>query len=204
MEKETKETKKKSSSSGCLVAFCVLVYWPMAFIFWALSGIDEVFVIVLVPLLVSAHYIKKSIGECLKGGSKLKTAMLSLALIANIVAIPVSYYYVTTTAYRRFLPWGVEIHEEKFSEFQDYSYYLKAKVSEETFQDFVSHFKLKLHTAGSQYTDDTTWLSWQGLRAPSFWNPTASLKKTYVYQGGHCWELAKYENGYLYYYAFSH
>ncbi|MEM4247918.1 MAG: hypothetical protein QXH80_01510 [Candidatus Nanoarchaeia archaeon] len=88
----------------------------------------------------------------------------------------------------------------------DYSYLLKAKVSRKHFDSFVSKLGLTPDSQSRKYSQGTGGPSW--LRPAQFtgnwWNPSPSLDGTLVYEDGHTWSLAKYENGYLYFMSFQY
>ena len=205
MCEEKKEPKKSDYSDGCVVIFFTIVPWPATLILWAFSGIDELFVFVLYPLMVLAYYLWKGCKGYLKNGSKVRAAATGLALIAVVLVMPYCYYRATTSYFRQNLPWGVEEFQEKSVDcFPDHSYFLKVRISAEVFAEFVARVELTRHSDDRNYTDDKTWLSWNGLQTPAFWDASDSLEGTYVRQSGDCWTFAKYENGYLYLRSLSH
>ncbi len=88
----------------------------------------------------------------------------------------------------------------------DYSYMLKAKVTQAEFDSFASKLKLTPHSPTRTYSENSTWLSWS--TAPGFtndwWDPSDSLETTFVAEGHDTWSFAKYENGYLYFQSLNH
>jgi|UniRef100_UPI00378382F2 hypothetical protein len=88
----------------------------------------------------------------------------------------------------------------------DYSYHLKARITQQEFDNYVKKLGLTPHTLERAYTDDVHWLNWQAL--PQFTNgwfdPSDSLTATFVSQEGDCWAFAKYEKGNLYVTSLNH
>src|SRR5882672_5623949 len=88
----------------------------------------------------------------------------------------------------------------------DYSYVMKARVSQADFDGFRLALNLTPHTADRQYSDATLWLSWSA--PPGFkntwWDASPSLEATFVNQGSDTWSFAKYENGFLYFQSLNH
>lgn len=88
----------------------------------------------------------------------------------------------------------------------DYSYVMKARVSQADFESFCTALELTPHTADRGYTDDVRWLSWSA--PPGFtntwWDVSLSLEGTRVSQGSDTWSFAKYENGFLYFQSLNH
>jgi hypothetical protein len=114
-----------------------------------------------------------------------------------------------TWSFRKKLPWSAtDIHEIYWTDFPlpDYSYNLKAKISESQFLKYISKFGLSPHTTDRQYSDDVIWLNWDAPpdNKGSWWNPTDSLTNTFVWQGNDTWIFAKYEHGYLYLGSLNH
>ena len=85
----------------------------------------------------------------------------------------------------------------------DATFKLKAKVSEAEFASAVRQLGLTPHTKHRKYTDDISWLHWTG-DADKRWDPSQDVDATFVRQEGDWWELAKYENGFLYYQSLNH
>jgi len=118
-------------------------------------------------------------------------------------------HYLFTWGFRKELPWlAGDVHEHYTTDIllPDYSYYLKAKISEAQFQRYIAKFKLTLHTSDRNYTDDTVWLQWDAHDSTPnhWWDPSKTLNNTYVWQGNDTWIFAKYENGYLYLQSLNH
>jgi hypothetical protein len=109
--------------------------------------------------------------------------------------------------FRRELPWMTkDIHERYWSHgfLPDYSYYLKARITEEQFWRYIAKFKLTPHTSTRQYSESPDpWLDWDP-DPYSWWNPSKSLDSTFVWQGHDTWTFAKYERGYLYLVSLNH
>jgi hypothetical protein len=118
-------------------------------------------------------------------------------------------YETFTWRFRKELPWSAhDVHEWYMSDtlLPDYSYQLKAQVTEDQFRRYITRFGLTPHTPTRSYSDSAIWLSWN--RAPGFeggwWDPSASLDSTFVWQGYDTWTFAKFENGYLYLASVNH
>jgi|GEM_PF-1673102 len=108
---------------------------------------------------------------------------------------------------RRALPWSAtDIQEWSWKEwpFRDYSYHLKAKITETQFHQYIPKFDLTPHTPSRRYDDGPEpWLAWR-QSGPNWWDPSESLDHTFVHQDGYCWTFAKYERGYLYFTSLEH
>jgi hypothetical protein len=88
----------------------------------------------------------------------------------------------------------------------DYSYVMKARISQGDFEAFRLTLNLAPHTPERRYSDDVHLLSWS---APSgftntWWDASTSLETTFVNQGNDTWSFAKYENGFLYFQSLNH
>ena len=109
--------------------------------------------------------------------------------------------------FRRELPGSVEdIHEdyETDSLLPDYSYQLKARITEPEFQAYIAKFKLTPHTPTRQYDESPgPMLDWW-QRTNTWWGAVPSLSNTYVRQRGTEWTFATYEHGYLYLKSMEH
>ena len=108
--------------------------------------------------------------------------------------------------FRRLLPGDAKdvhelIHENGL--LPDYTYQLKAKISDEQFRKYVERLGLTPHFSGRPYSDEQHWLNWQA-REPDWWDPSESLDGTYVEQIGDTWTFAKHERGYLYLMSLNH
>jgi len=136
--------------------------------------------------------------------------LLVLAIVSALAAVGFLWFRPDQMPARRALPFGAEgIHEWYRSNgfLPDYSYQLKAKITEEQFRQYVSNLGLTPHTEARQYTQSPIpWLSWRPQ--PGFtgdwWDPSESLSSTFVRQEGDCWTFAKYENGYLFLASLDH
>ncbi len=117
--------------------------------------------------------------------------------------------WLNTWGFRSKLPWSAsEIYEWSREDgfLPDYSYFLKAKITQEEYLKYIEELNLKKHTETSKYPDGTLGLNWSAMSGVdrNIWNPSISLSETYVWQNGHEWVLAKHENGYLYLKALNH
>jgi hypothetical protein len=103
---------------------------------------------------------------------------------------------------------ATDVHEWSWADgfLPDYSYLLKARVTETEFTQFVALLGLTPHTPARQYSEESHWLSWRA--APGFdgdwWDASDSLDSTFVREGQDTWSFAKYENGYLYFQSLNH
>jgi hypothetical protein len=146
--------------------------------------------------------------KCLKGTVTLVGVLLALVLAGGFgwVFLARSDEWV----FRRNLPGtAVDVSEWDRSEtlLPDYSYHLKASITEEQFGIYITKFGLTPHSETRQYSQSPSpWLSWQA--APGFqgswWDPSDTLAGTFVHQEGDTWTFAKYENGYLYLASLNH
>lgn len=99
-----------------------------------------------------------------------------------------------------------EIKEYGYSD-MDYTYYLKANISKTQFKEYISHFKMNLHSATSKYSDDTIWLNTKSTfseKVNSWWNSELKKDSMFVSQKGREWIIARYANGTIYLNAHSH
>jgi hypothetical protein len=112
--------------------------------------------------------------------------------------------------FRRALPPSAEdVHEWSREDgfLPDYSYKLKAKISEDQFHLYIDRFQLTPHAPDRQYSQDAKiYLQWRAETNPeiAWWNPTESLAETFVRQVGDNWTFAKRERGYLYLKSLDH
>jgi hypothetical protein len=118
-------------------------------------------------------------------------------------------YEAFTWRFRKELPWSAhDVHEYYVSDtlLPDYSYQLKAQVTEDQFRRYIAKFGLTPHTPTRTYSDSTIWLRWDGVRGAErgWWDPSDSLDSTFVWQGYDTWTFAKYEHGYLYLASINH
>ena len=103
---------------------------------------------------------------------------------------------------------ATDIHEWVWADgfLPDYSYLLKARITETEFQQFIAQLGLTPHTPDREYSEESHWLSWSA--APGFhgdwWDATPTLDSTYVSEGHDTWAFAKYENGSLYFESLNH
>ncbi len=124
-------------------------------------------------------------------------------ILLLIIAISVIYfqaYNLEAWNFRKKLPWSAtDVHEWHWEDFliPDYSYCLKAKMSEEAFQDYVQEFGLEKKAMPLE----NKYVSWSGPgEEETWWDVSTNLDDTYMFidAQGDGWTLAKYENGYLY------
>jgi hypothetical protein len=131
-------------------------------------------------------------------------AIVVVGMAASVILVAVAWHYLTISPFRRALPASAtEIRDEALDGFPDYSYYLKAKMPREDFEPYCAAIGLSRATP-ERVSDGAPWLSWRTRPGVTWWTPSASLDATYERQEGHCWVLAKYENGEVYVTAFSH
>ena len=120
------------------------------------------------------------------------------------------YRLLTQSEYVMALPEGAtDVREFHWAEgfLPDFEYLLKARIDEADFLPYVEDLgQLELHSETREYTDDPMWLSWTTTIHfdGDWWDPSADLSGTYVYQSKHFWELVKYESGHLYVMALDH
>lgn len=112
--------------------------------------------------------------------------------------------------FRHQLPWGAQdVHEwyQEDSFLPDYSYLLKAKITEDQFRSYIGKFGLTIHSENRKYSEPSdpwlNWTDWSG-RKNDWWNPSSSIENTFVAEGGDTWTFAKYEQGYLYLSSVNH
>jgi hypothetical protein len=88
----------------------------------------------------------------------------------------------------------------------DFSYQLKARITDSEFVEFVASLGLTPHTPDRKYSEASHWLSWSpSLRFDGkWWDASNALTSTYVKEGHDTWMFAKHENGFLYFKCFSH
>jgi hypothetical protein len=128
-------------------------------------------------------------------------AALAIATLAWIVSERWNQW-----EFRRLLPGDAQdVHEliHEYGFLPDYTYQLKAKISDEQFRQYVERLGLTPHFAGRQYSDVPAWLNWKEGEA-DWWDPSESLDATYVEQIGETWTFAKHERGYLYLMSLNH
>lgn len=89
----------------------------------------------------------------------------------------------------------------------DYEYYLKAKISKQDFLRYIDTFNLVLYSDTLKFEDDAIWNGLSGVFRDSvktWWLVDESKDSSYIWNKGQEWNVAKYENGYLYFYANNH
>jgi hypothetical protein len=109
--------------------------------------------------------------------------------------------------FRRELPWTAgDIHEDYETDalLPDYSYQLKARITEAEFQVYIAKFKLTPHTPTRHYAESFDALLGWWQHTNDWWDPSTSLSNTFVWQRGTEWTFAKYEHGYLYLKSMEH
>ncbi len=126
-------------------------------------------------------------------------------IIAGVLLIGLNliHYINYMVSLRSKLPAGASNVREKFCGHNDFTRYLKAKISEEAFLVFIKTLNYtdsdRLHT----HSKNISRVSW-GRTPPDpveeWWNPSADKIGTYCHYRSddefYC--LAKYENGYVY------
>ncbi len=133
-------------------------------------------------------------------------AMAIAALIVVALAWPL-WTWMNQWEFRRALSSNAEdVHEWVRADgfLPDYTYKLKAKISEEEFHRYIERFQLTPHFPGRGYMDDPHWLKWQDRKGTEWWDPSESLAETFVKQSGDNWTYAKREGGYLYLKSLEH
>ena len=135
-----------------------------------------------------------------------------VALVITLVVVALVWAWwgrMNQWGFRRALPSNAEDVHEWFREdgfLPDYSYQLKAKISDEQFHRYIERFELTPHSPERQYSEGPEpWLSWQN-NGPTieWWDPSESLAETFVKQSGDNWTYAKRERGYLYLKSLEH
>ena len=116
---------------------------------------------------------------------------------------------VKPPSWRRHLPASAtDIQEWSWADgfLPDFSYQLKARVTDAEFHQFVASLGLTPHTPERKYSEASHWLSWSpSLRfVGKWWDASNALTSTYVKEGHDTWMFAKHENGFLYFKCFSH
>ena len=88
----------------------------------------------------------------------------------------------------------------------DYSYILKAKVTQQEFNEFNLKLGLTPHTPTRIYTESDAMLSWNAPPGcdEAWWDPSPFLDATFVEEGSDTWSCAKYEDGFLYFQSLNH
>lgn len=137
----------------------------------------------------------------------------SVALFTALLVTGVAWALwgpMTQWGFRRALPSNAEDVHEWFWEdgfLPDYTYKLKAKMSDEQFHRYLERLKLTPHSPDRPYSDDSqVWLRWKDRHGGALecWDPSESLAETFVLQAGDTWTFAKRERGYLYLKSLNH
>lgn len=134
---------------------------------------------------------------------------LSSLMVATI------YFWLVTPMHKA-LPWGARhVRESYWADgfLPDYSYCLKARISEDEFPGYVARLGLTPHTQARSHEDPTSpWLGWahpfdldRATESGRWWDPPPiEAGKTYVAQSGDEWILAAYKDGWLYVSGLNH
>jgi hypothetical protein len=135
--------------------------------------------------------------------------MASVIAVVLYLAGVALCYEAFTWPFRRALPWSAhQVHEWYWTDtlIPDYSYQLKAKITEEEFRRYVTRFGLTPHTTNRRYSDDLILLRWDSASGSGreWWDPSESLDSTFVKQDRYTWTFAKYEHGYLFLSSLAH
>lgn len=114
----------------------------------------------------------------------------------------------SSISWREALPSGAtDIQESSWADgfLPDYDYYLRARMSEQDFTQFVAEQKLTPHAPSRSHSENQA-LSWSGHlpRDATWWTPSDDLSTTYVKESNTQWTYAKHEDGYLYFRSFDH
>jgi hypothetical protein len=139
---------------------------------------------------------------------RIATVFLCIALAAGLGTWGAISWWHRWTEWppHRMLPQdAADVHEWSWEDglLPDYTYLLKARISQDEFAAYVAHFHLTPHTADRVYTDDADiWFSWDG--AADWWDPSEERDGSFVRQEGDRWTYAKYERGYLYFKSLEH
>jgi len=204
--------------------------WFLRFLLCASAMFAAMLGCCALALLFFPHYPQQYVHEWLANAFTLPALLAGIALLRFITrkdAVPESLfrqhrlkligiyalgicltYNLLGWDFRKELPLlASDVHEHFYADgfLPDYSYFLKAKMSEQQFQRYIAKFKLTLHTPDRKYSEDL-WLDWGGshLAPLSWWDPGKTLEHTYVWEGGDTWTFAKYEHGYLYLKSLNH
>ena len=104
---------------------------------------------------------------------------------------------------------ATDVHEWAWAEPflpDDYSYRLKARLTEPEFQQLMTKLNLTPHTPDRKYSEESNWLSYS--RDPrckeDWWDASSSIDGSFVQQDRRTWTFAKYENGFLYFASLRH
>lgn len=127
-----------------------------------------------------------------------------MMLIMAFAILQFKAYDYFTMGFRKALPFSTwDIQESYWSDgfLPDYSYCLKAKMTREEFEAYISRFGLTLNpTIPDLGRDEMPSPSWGGpWGGASWWDVTSTMDSTYYeWPKLDNWTLAKYEHGYLY------
>ena len=134
------------------------------------------------------------------------------AVVVGLILLKAAFFFATWNEWglRKALPRTAEdVHEWAWEDgfLPDYSYMLKARISEQEFKEYVEYFGLTPHSPDRQYSEDDHNLSWRpcGLFDEDWWDVSDTLDaNTFVSEGQTTWTYAKYENGYIYVKSLDH
>lgn len=145
-----------------------------------------------------------------KKSTKFRGCLIALAVLGVVGTIAFLWIRPDQSSARRALPFSAEdIHEweKDFGFLPDFTYHLKAKITEEQFHRYVEKLGLTPHPSTREYLQSSVpWLSWESLPGSvgDWWDPSDSLDFTFVLHERDFWMFAKYEHGYLYLTALDH
>jgi len=128
----------------------------------------------------------------------LKTIILVILGCVGVGLILFLLYWFTTAPLRRKLPFGAShINDLYVERFPDYTYYLRAKISESDFIFYCKKISLESSISDARSKNE---ISWVADKEVSWWNPSANVSDTYcrATNDGREWVIAKYENGFIY------
>ncbi|MEA3396034.1 MAG: hypothetical protein U9R05_01050 [Chloroflexota bacterium] len=126
--------------------------------------------------------------------------LILLTLCVLLVGVLVYRTISSENHFRAALPPDARnVQDGSIDLFPDWEYYLKAEISQETFDGYVQD--LGLYPCWDQ---PCSWVGWHTFSSPAWWDPTEDISQTYCTEDGDVWTLAKYEAGQLYLRAFSH
>lgn len=126
--------------------------------------------------------------------SRASRAVLPVLLCAVWLAGIPWTYSLTTWSYRKALPWSAtDISEHAWTEgfLPDYSYWMRAKISETQFEAYVAKYALQ------QSKDDS--YSWQSDEHKPSWFKSQSIEdKLFKAEDGRWFMCAFYDSGFIY------
>jgi hypothetical protein len=112
--------------------------------------------------------------------------------------------FSTSPLRRKLPPTAQQVQEWRWSEEgplgQDYSYALKARITEEEFLAYVHELDMAPYSVEKGYGYGFV-LTWRPPGMPpelEWWDPSDSYETTYIYDGRSWWTYAKWENGFIY------